>query len=92
LLRDIFGPLPFRPVRIDPAWLCWNDGTVRRLTEVAYVERQLPSGYLDTALLAILADALEEAGCTDADLLRHLRSAGPHVRGCWLRFVDCQYT
>jgi hypothetical protein len=29
-----------------------------------------------------LADALEAAGCTDADLLGHLRGAGPHVRGC----------
>jgi hypothetical protein len=33
--------------------------------------------------LPILADALEDAGCTDADLLGHLRSPGPHVRGCW---------
>src|SRR5262249_8200240 len=33
--------------------------------------------------LAILADALEEAGCTDADVLGHLRGPGPHVRGCW---------
>jgi hypothetical protein len=30
-----------------------------------------------------LADALEDAGCTDADILSHLRSPGPHVRGCW---------
>src|SRR5262245_55718891 len=28
LLRDIIGPLPFRPVAIDPAWLRWNNGTV----------------------------------------------------------------
>jgi len=34
--------------------------------------------------LPILADALEDAGCTDADILEHCRSAGPHVRGCWL--------
>jgi hypothetical protein len=33
--------------------------------------------------LAVLADALEEAGCADAGLLGHLRSRGPHVRGCW---------
>jgi hypothetical protein len=30
-----------------------------------------------------LADALEEAGCADADLLGHLRGPGPHARGCW---------
>jgi hypothetical protein len=33
--------------------------------------------------LAVLADALEDAGCTDAELLGHLRGPGPHVRGCW---------
>jgi hypothetical protein len=33
---------------------------------------------------AILADALEEAGCTDAAILSHLRGPGPHVRGCWV--------
>ncbi|MCA1695523.1 MAG: hypothetical protein LC749_12770, partial [Actinobacteria bacterium] len=39
----------------------------------------------------VLSDALEEAGCSPGELLDHLRSAGPHVRGCWLRFVDCQH-
>jgi hypothetical protein len=34
--------------------------------------------------LAVLADALEEAGCADADILSHLRGPGPHVRGCWV--------
>jgi hypothetical protein len=34
--------------------------------------------------LPILADALEEAGCTDADILAHCRGPGPHVRGCWV--------
>jgi hypothetical protein len=38
---------------------------------------------LDPAALAVLADALEEVGCTNADLLRHLRKGGLHVRGCW---------
>ena len=33
--------------------------------------------------LPILADALEEAGCDDPDILSHLRGPGPHVRGCW---------
>jgi hypothetical protein len=32
--------------------------------------------------LPILADALEEAGCTDAAILAHCRT-GEHVRGCW---------
>jgi hypothetical protein len=33
--------------------------------------------------MPILADALEEAGCTDPDILSHCRGPGPHVRGCW---------
>jgi len=33
--------------------------------------------------LPILADALEEAGCDDVDVLAHLRGPGPHARGCW---------
>jgi hypothetical protein len=53
------------------------------LAQAAYDERILPSGHLDNARLAVLSDALEEAGCTDADLLAHLRTPGPHVRGCW---------
>jgi hypothetical protein len=31
-----------------------------------------------------LADAFENAGCTDSDILGHLRGSGPHVRGCWV--------
>jgi hypothetical protein len=42
----------------------------------------LPRG-LDVARLAVLADALEDPGCADADLLSHLRGPGMHVRGCW---------
>jgi hypothetical protein len=53
------------------------------LAQAAYDERVLPAGTLDTARLAVLADALEDAGCADADLLGHLRGPGPHVRGCW---------
>jgi hypothetical protein len=83
LLRDIFGTLPFRPVGIDAAWLSWKGGLVRHLADVAYRERELPAGILDVARLAVLADALEEAGCSDAELLGHLRGPGLHVRGCF---------
>jgi hypothetical protein len=61
--------------------LAWNDGTVVKLAQAAYDRRALPAGTLDNIRLAVLADALEEAGLTDAGLLDHLRSAGPHVRG-----------
>ncbi len=80
LLRDIFGN-PFRlPPTLDPAWLT---GTVKQLALSAYEERELPSGHLDRHRLAVLADALEEAGCQEAELLGHLRSEQVHVRGCW---------
>ena len=78
-LQDIIGTL-FRPATIDPAWLT---PTVTSLTTAAYDDRIMPSGELDTARLAVLSDALEEAGCTDTAILDHLRSPGPHVRGCW---------
>jgi hypothetical protein len=53
------------------------------LAQAAYDEREQPSGRLDVARLAVLADALEDAGCDQPDLLGHLRGPGPHVRGCW---------
>jgi hypothetical protein len=34
--------------------------------------------------MTMLAQALEEAGCHDPDILAHCRQPGPHVRGCWL--------
>jgi hypothetical protein len=83
LLRDLSGN-PFCPAALDPAWLTWNDGVVRKLALTAYDDRSLPSGHLDPARLAVLADALEEAGCSVADILDHLRGPGPHVRGCWV--------
>jgi hypothetical protein len=79
-LRCIVGPLPFRPVTPDPAW---QTAEVVGLAQAAYDEREMPAGHLDVARLVILADALEEAGCADPDLLAHLRRPGPHVRGCW---------
>jgi hypothetical protein len=83
LLRCLFGN-PFRPSPpLPPALLAWNDGTVRRVAEGIYEEREMPAGTLDTARLAVLADALLDAGCEDEELIRHCRREGPHVRGCW---------
>jgi len=70
-------------VSVPAPALAWNGGTVRRVAEGVYEGRQLPAGTLDTARLAVLADALEDAGCDNADLPNHLREPGPHVRGCW---------
>jgi hypothetical protein len=84
LLRDLFGPLPFRPVAVDPSLLRWNQGTIRKLAEVIYEEREVPSGTFDKTRLALLADALEDAGSDNREMVSHLRQQeGFHVRGCW---------
>jgi hypothetical protein len=75
VVREVFGN-PFRPAALDPAWLAWGDGTAPKLARALYEERRF-------ADLPILADALEEAGCTNADVLQHLRGGGNHTRGCW---------
>jgi hypothetical protein len=79
LLRDLFGN-PFRPITLDQSWLT---PTVTQLANAAYEERILPSGQLELHRLAVLADALEEAGAS-GDILSHLRGPGPHVRGCFV--------
>jgi len=76
LVRDIFGN-PFRPVAVDPDWLLYRNCTVPKLAQTIYDDRRFD-------LLPILADALQEAGCTKADVLQHCHSPGPHVRGCWV--------
>lgn len=73
-----------RPITIPPAVLAWREGAVARLARGAYDERDLPSGILKPGHLAALADALEEAGCTEESVLGHLRSGDEHVRGCWV--------
>jgi hypothetical protein len=83
IIREIIGN-PSRPVAVEPSWLAWRDRAVVKMAQAAYEDRLLPSGQLDAARLSILADALEDAGCSDTDLLGHLRGPGPHVRGCWV--------
>ena len=71
LLRDIFNPFP-------PAFVCpaWDGGLIQRFASALYDQRAFDQ-------LPLLADMLEEAGTTDAQLLAHLRGLGPHARGCW---------
>jgi hypothetical protein len=80
LLRELFGN-PFRPLTIGPSLLTWNGGIIVSLAQAAYDERQLPEGTLDPARLAVLADALEEAGA-GPEIVEHLRGPGPHYQGC----------
>jgi hypothetical protein len=74
LLRDIVGP-PILPA-VQGAWLSYNSGVVKGLAVAIYEERAFDR-------LPILADALEEAGCSDEFLLGHLREPAFHSRGCW---------
>lgn len=74
VLRDIFGPLPSRSVFLDPSWLTPD---VVHLAQSIYDDRAFDR-------LTILADALEEAGCNNPDILAHCRQPGEHVRGCWV--------
>ncbi len=70
-------PLPYdllRPIALDPAWLT---PTVVQLATTIYDNRLFDR-------MPVLADALEEAGCTVPEVLEHCRSGGEHVRGCWV--------
>jgi hypothetical protein len=76
LLRELFGN-PFRPPKIEAAWLAWHDGFIPELAKLIYEERAFDR-------LPILGDALEDAGCDDPSILDHCRLPGDHVRGCWV--------
>jgi hypothetical protein len=76
LVHDVFGN-PFRPAALDPAWLAGAGGSARPIAQVIYDRRRFED-------LPVLADALEEAGCANADILHHCRAPGAHARGCWV--------
>ncbi|HJZ54410.1 MAG TPA: hypothetical protein VKE74_05605 [Gemmataceae bacterium] len=75
LVRELFGD-PFRPSRLRPGAACLRTDAVRLLARWID-DRQ------DFSAMPILADALEEAGCDDQDLLDHCRHGRSHARGCW---------
>jgi hypothetical protein len=73
LLREIFGN-PFRPATFSPSW---RTNTAVSLARQMYESREFSA-------MPILADALQDAGCDNEDVLNHCREAGVHVRGCWV--------
>jgi hypothetical protein len=75
LLRDIFAP--FAVAAVHPSCLAWNGNTIPKIAQGIYEDRAFDR-------LPILADALEDACCDNADILAHCRSGGEHVRGCWV--------
>jgi hypothetical protein len=76
LLRCIVGWSPFRPVHLDLAWMAWQAGNLLKMAQSIYDSQSFED-------IPILADALEEAGCTNEDILSHCRQPGEHARGCW---------
>jgi hypothetical protein len=86
LLRDLFGPLPFRPLPpLTPYVRVWHEGLIVKLATAIYEERKVPEGTLCSVRLGVLADALEEAGVADEEVLGHLRRPeAVHVRGCFV--------
>lgn len=73
ILRDIFRN-PFRLVTFSPKWLT---STATALARQMYDSR-------DFSAIPILADALQDAGCDNEDVLNNCRQPGEHVRGCWV--------
>ncbi len=74
VLRDLFGN-PFRPASFSPDW---RTDTAVSLARTMYEAR-------DFSAMPILADALQDAGCDNDDILSHCRDANAtHVRGCWV--------
>ena len=73
LLRDIVGN-PARPIVINPAWL---------MSDVVALAHQIYEAR-DFSAMPILADAIQDAGCDNDDILNHCRQPGEHVRGCWV--------
>ena len=75
LVPEVFGN-PFRPVpAAESGWAA--AGEVVRMARAMYQARS----FTDAPLLA---DALQDAGCADAELLEHLRRPERHYRGCWV--------
>src|SRR5690348_11382971 len=60
VLAEVMSP------RFDPAW---RTPTVQGIARSVAEQWSSPQGHCDPAVLEVLADALEESGCADADLL-----------------------
>jgi hypothetical protein len=74
VVLEIFGD-PSAPVSFDPAW--------RTPTAVAIAQGMYESR--DFSTMPILAGALQDAGCDNADILNHCRDENTtHFRGCWV--------
>lgn len=72
-IREVLNP--FSSPLVEPSWLTSD---VLALTCGIYEERAFDR-------MPILADALQDAGCTNEDVFSHCRDANQtHARGCWI--------
>lgn len=76
VIREVIGN-PARPTVIEAAWQQWHGGCLVRLATEIHDARAFHD-------VPLLGDVLEDAGCTDTDLLAHCRDAGWHALGCWV--------
>jgi len=77
LVRDVFGnPFDLAPIGKTRS-LDWDHQRPRKIAQAIYTEGRFDG-------LPVLADALEEAGCSDPEILSHCRGEAAHVRGCWV--------
>ncbi len=74
LVREILGN-PYKPVNFDKSW---RTNTAVTLAQQMYDSREFSA-------MPILADAIQDAGCDNDDILSHCRDTNQvHVRGCWV--------
>src|SRR5262249_27320651 len=73
VLHCLFG-IPHCELAADPAWQKANDGAAVRLARAIYLNHSFDQ-------MPILADALEDAGCTHPDVVAHCRDGKTHWRG-----------
>ncbi len=74
-VSPIFRPRPYHPVAFSPEW---RTGIVVALARQMYDSQ-------DFSVMPILADALQDAGCDNEEILSHCCNTSlMHVRGCWV--------
>ncbi len=72
--NEVFGN-PAEPVAFSPDW---RTSTAIALARTMYESREFSA-------MPILADALQDAGCDNDDILTHCRDVTlVHARGCWV--------
>lgn len=74
---DVDGKSPLPEVQIEAGWVLANNRLVARLAEGIALDRSF--GYLP-----ILGDALQDMGCANDPLLRHLYAPIEHTHRCFV--------